>query len=191
MSQSWSMKSVDVSYPNWHRSGQLVRNLALELKVKDHNQCELWKAVENYFATSTPSLLAALLGFPKAEKAPTDRIGNCPLTRGDQHHHHHLAALDVNQSIGAAAGLDTEGDWPAAITKTLARLVWSDHVKRLQRKKENFFCKHWLARRDHQDPCQDSLNLPTNNYKSYNNERYQQKTCLISGRLTRKYSPWR
>ena len=143
MSQSWSMKSVDVSYPNWHRSGQLVRNLALELKVKDHNQCELWKAVENYFATSTPSLLAALLGFPKAEKAPTDRIGNCPLTRGDQHHHHHhhhhLAALDVNQSIGAAAGLDTEGDWPAAITKTLARLVWSDHVKRLQRKKERNF----------------------------------------------------
>jgi len=50
--------------------------------------------------------LAALLGFPKAEKAPTDRI-----------------ALDVNQSIGAAAGLDTEGDWPAAITKTLARSV--------------------------------------------------------------------
>ena len=29
----------------------------------------------------------------------------------------------INQSIGAAAGLDTEGDWPAAITKTLARLV--------------------------------------------------------------------
>ena len=139
MSQSWSMKSVDVSHPNWLRSGQLVRNLALELKVKDHNQCELWKAVENYFATSTPSLLAALLGFPKAEKAPTDRIGNCPLTRGDQHYHHHLAALDVNQSIGAAAGLDTEGDWPAAITKTLARLVWSDHVKRLQRKKERNF----------------------------------------------------
>merc|ERR1712147_618770 len=38
------------------------------------------------------------------EKVPQDRI-----------------ALDVNQSIGAAVGLDTEGDWPAAITKTLAR----------------------------------------------------------------------
>jgi len=48
--------------------------------------------------------LAALLGFPKGEKVPQDRI-----------------ALDVNQSIGAAAGLDTDGDWPAAITKTLAR----------------------------------------------------------------------
>ena len=44
-------------------------------RVKDYNQCELEKAVENYFATSTPSLLAALLGFPKAEKSPTDRIG--------------------------------------------------------------------------------------------------------------------
>ena len=29
----------------------------------------------------------------------------------------------MNQSIGAAAGLDTDGDWPAAITKTLARQV--------------------------------------------------------------------
>ena len=33
------------------------------------------QAVENYFATSTPSLLAALLGFPKKEKVPQDRIG--------------------------------------------------------------------------------------------------------------------
>merc|ERR1711936_1052662 len=62
------------------------------------------KAIENYFATSTPSLLAALLGFPTKTRFPQDRI-----------------ALDVSQSIGAAAGLETDGDWPAAVSKTLAR----------------------------------------------------------------------
>ena len=31
--------------------------------------------------------------------------------------------LDVSQSIGGQAGLATAGDWPAAITKTLARFV--------------------------------------------------------------------
>jgi len=70
----------------------------------DFEEASWQKAIDNYFASSTPSLLAALLGFPKGEKVPQDRI-----------------ALDVNQSIGAAAGLDTDGDWPAAITKTLAR----------------------------------------------------------------------
>ena len=34
------------------------------------------QAIDNYFATSTPSLLAALLGFPKEEKVSQDRIGN-------------------------------------------------------------------------------------------------------------------
>ena len=34
-----------------------------------------------------------------------------------------LPALDVSQSIGAAAGLETDGDWPAAVSKTLARQI--------------------------------------------------------------------
>lgn len=62
------------------------------------------KAITNYFSTSTPALLAMMLGLPEEQPSPDNRI-----------------ALDVNNSLGAQAGLDTAGDWPAALSKTLAR----------------------------------------------------------------------
>jgi len=61
------------------------------------------KAVENYFLTSTPMLLSSVLGL-LGKQEPEDRI-----------------ALDVSQSIGAGAGLDTTAMWNTAISKTLAR----------------------------------------------------------------------
>ena len=86
------------------------------------------KAIENYFATSTPSLLAALLGFPTKTRFPQDRIGNLfkimdPVFPSLLKISYSLPALDVSQSIGAAAGLETDGDWPAAVSKTLARQI--------------------------------------------------------------------
>ena len=74
--------------------------------------------------------MAALLGFPTKTRFPQDRIGNLfkimdPVFPSllKIFTSYSLPALDVSQSIGAAAGLETDGDWPAAVSKTLARQI--------------------------------------------------------------------